>query len=104
MPSELDDFFAECAEEAMGVIGKAPMQCGTRRAGGVVTPFLATREQRDSGFWSEITSTAELTRADAATLQLADRSEVIIAGKRFMVRRIEDDPHDPCIRYFLKPA
>lgn len=104
MASELEEFFSECFDSACETIGQKAVRCGTRLGNGIVSPFVQTREQRDSGFWQECTTTLEVSREVAQELQLADRSLVKIESRDFRVMRIEDDPHDVSVRYFLKPA
>lgn len=103
MLSDFDDFMAAGAEEAFGVIGTTPIKCGNKTAGCVMSPFMAKQELRGTGFWNDVTATAELLRAAAVTLGIVDRSIVVIEERRLKVMQIDDDPHDPCVRLFLKP-
>ena len=87
-------------------------QCGTPITVGEVTrscilsPFIQTREARDSGFWDNATSTAELLRTDAELLGLTIENGgtvVSVNGRAMCVVGIDDDPADPCVRVHLRP-
>jgi hypothetical protein len=104
MSSEFEELMEEGFAEAMAVIGSTNIRCGQVTKGCIAAPFKMTREQRDSGFWQEITTTVEVSRADFLELKIADRSTVTVGGRKMTVRTFEEDPHDPTARIFLKPA
>src|SRR5436190_24213300 len=103
MASEFDEFMAAGFEETCEVIGTVNIRCGQLTKGCVAGAFVATKEQRETGYWDDVTTTVELSRANYVALGIVDRAFVTLASRSMQVKRIEDDPHDPGVRLYLTP-
>jgi hypothetical protein len=100
--SEFSEFCDAGADVAFAAIGTTNVTRGTVTRGAIITPVMTSKPLRDAGVWSEAETVAEIKRSDFTALALVEGSEVAVEGKRFRVVRIEDDPHDSCVRAGLK--
>ncbi len=107
--SAFSDMLSAGFSEALTVMGGSTITVGASSASCIVSALQVSKELRDSGFLAECTTTAELTRAHASTLGIANmdtnsRPTCSIGAKTFKVLLIEDDPDDPMIRLHLQPT